>query len=274
MGVALCASVVLPDFPTTTSKMKFSDEETKLAIRRLQSDAQAAAGEEGSHLGHWEAFKCSMHNWKTWLFVVGYMVRYHLPPFILDAQLTPRQAVVGSSTLSYFYPTLVSGLGYESTTAQYMTIPIFGVAFVVTGITGIFADRYSKCRGLILTGWMTVAMLCSIIICAVYDFKARYALLVIMASGLWACNGLSLSYASISFGDMQKETKAVSLAFINAMGNLAQIYGAYLFPSDDEPKYIMGFGVISAMCFTGVVSYFALYYFLRRQEKGRAGRDM
>jgi len=40
---------------------------------------------------------------------------------------------------------------------------------------------------------MGVACLCSIITCAVYDFKARYALLVIMASGLWASNGLSLA---------------------------------------------------------------------------------
>lgn len=148
-----------------------------------------------------------------------------------------------------------------------MTIPIFGVAFVCTAITGFFSDRHSKYRGLILTAWMTVSMVCSIIICAVYNFKARYALLVIMASGLWAANGLSLSYASVSFGDMEKETKAISLAFVNAMGNLAQIYGAYLFPSDDEPKYIMGFGVISAMCFTGVVSYFSLYYIFKRMGK-------
>lgn len=175
-----------------------------------------------------------------------------------------KQAVVGSSTLSYFYPTLVKGLGYEQTAAQYMTIPIFGVAFVSTAITGYFADRHNKYRGLILTGWMAVAMLCSIIICAVYNFKARYALLVIMASGLWASNGLSLSYASVSFADMPNETKAISLAFVNAMGNLAQIYGAYLFPSDDSPKYLMGFGVISGLCFTGVVSYCSLHYIFRR----------
>lgn len=148
-----------------------------------------------------------------------------------------------------------------------MTIPIFGVAFVCTAITGIFADKYAKHRGLILTAWMVVAMLCSIIICAVYNYAARYALLVIMASGLWASNGLSLSYASVSFGNMENETKAISLAFVNAMGNLAQIYGAYLFPSEDEPKYLMGFGVISGMCFTGVASYFSLYYIFRRMEK-------
>lgn len=145
-----------------------------------------------------------------------------------------------------------------------MTVPIFAVAFVITAIVGYFADKNSHLRGLILTVMMSVAMICSIIICAVYNFKARYALLVIMASGLWASNALALSYASVSFGNMSNETKAVALAFVNAMGNLAQIYGAYLFPSSDAPKYLMGFGVISGMCFTGVASYLALHIFLRR----------
>ncbi|OLN97497.1 putative transporter C1683.12-like protein 2, partial [Colletotrichum chlorophyti] len=249
VGSALIAFFVLPDFPATTSRKKFNNKERELAIRRLQNDASRVRTEEEPQLGHWAAFKLSVMNWRTWLFVVGYM------------------AIVGSLTLSYFYPTLVKGLGYESTTAQYMTIPIFAVSFVCTAITGYFADRHTQWRGLILGAWMSIAMLCAIIICVVYDFKARYALLVIMASGLWASNGLALSYASVSFGSMPNETKAISLAFVNAMGNLAQIYGAYLFPSDDAPKYLMGFGVISGMCFTGVASYVSLHVFLRKRSR-------
>ncbi|KAF5576299.1 allantoate permease [Fusarium pseudoanthophilum] len=126
----------------------------------------AVHSEDEEKLGHWQAFKLSMTNWRTWLFVVGYM------------------AIVGSSTLSYFYPTLVKGLGYEATAAQYMTIPIFGVAFVVTAVTGYFADENSKWRGVILCAWVSVVMLCAIIICVVYNFRARYALLVIMAAAL------------------------------------------------------------------------------------------
>jgi hypothetical protein len=63
---------------------------------------------------------------------------------------------------------------------------------------------------------------------------------------------------------MPNETRAISLAFVNAMGNLAQIYGAYLFPSTEAPKYIMGFSVISAMCALGVITYTALHIALRR----------
>lgn len=63
---------------------------------------------------------------------------------------------------------------------------------------------------------------------------------------------------------MSREARAVSLAFVNAMGNLAQIYGAYLFPSQDAPRYIMGFSVVSAMCAFGIGVYGVLYVFERR----------
>lgn len=116
---------------------------------------------------------------------------------------------------------------------------------------------------------MGLAMICSIIVCAVYNFTARYVLLVIMASGLWVSNALALTYSSASFAMMPNEVKGISLAFINAMGNLAQIYGSYLFPDDDSPKYLMGFGVISGLCFTGVASYLALHVFLPRYPNKR-----
>ncbi len=153
--------------------------------------------------------------------------------------------------------------------AQYMTVPIYAAAFVCTVLTGIFADRVPQWRGMILAIWMTIAMICAIVICLVYNFRTRYALLVIMASRLWASNGLALSYASSTFSSMPSGVKAISLALVNAMGNLAQIYGAYLFPSRDSPKYLIRFGVIGGLCFTGNFAYLSLHMLLRRYpQKG------
>jgi MFS family permease len=193
-----------------------------------------------------EAFLAAVTNWRTWLLVAGYMV------------------IVGSSTLSYFYPTLVQGLGYSSGKAQYMVVPIYAVAFVAVAFTGYFMDKIPQYRGLVIALWLTLSMVCGIIVCAVYNFTARYVLLIFMAAGLWASNGLSLSYAASTFGPMQQEVRAVSLALVNAMGNLAQIYGAYIFPSNDAPKYLMGFGVISAMSAFGVAVYALAHVLLRR----------
>ncbi|RSL51508.1 hypothetical protein CEP54_011386 [Fusarium duplospermum] len=117
-----------------------------------------------------------------------------------------EKVIVGSSTLSYFYPTLVHGLGYTSTVqAQYMTVPIYAVAFVCTAVSGYFADKISNYRGLVIAGWLAFSMITSIAVCVVYDFTARYALLVLMAAGLWASNAISLSFASSTFGSMDAE---------------------------------------------------------------------
>lgn len=107
-------------------------------------------------------------------------------------------------------------------------------------------------------------MVTSILVCAIYNFTARYALLVLMAAGLWSSNALSLSFASSTFGSMDAEVRAIALAVMNGLGNLAQIYGAYLFPSDDAPKYLMGFGVISGMLGFGVVVYITMHILVRR----------
>ncbi|KAK5112805.1 hypothetical protein LTR85_011139 [Meristemomyces frigidus] len=243
-GWAIISAFILPDFPANTKRL--TERERELAISRLENDNVHTRTEDTPPLTSLQALGQSVRNWRTWLFVAGYMV------------------IVGSSTLSYFYPTLVEGLGYTSHMAQYMVVPIYAVAFVAVGFTGYFSDKYPRQRGAIIACWLSLSMICSIVICVVYNFTARYVLLVFMAAGLWATNGLSLSYAASTFGAMPQETRAVSLALVNALGNLAQIYGAYLFPSTDAPKYLTGFGVISGMCAFGIVVYAAAHVLLRK----------
>ncbi|WYZ35474.1 hypothetical protein EsH8_X_000121 [Colletotrichum jinshuiense] len=246
VGWAGISSFILLDFPATS--MRLSERERAIAVARLQEDNVTVRGED-EKLGKRQSFMRALRDWRTWGFVFGYMV------------------IVGSSTLSYFYPTLVHGLGFKSTVqAQYMTVPIYAFAFVCTAITGYYGDKIPDHRGLIIAAWLTFSMVTSIIVCVVYNFTARYVLLVLMAAGLWASNAMSLSFASSTFGSMDAEVRAIALALMNALGNLAQIYGAYLFPTDDAPKYLVGFGVISGMLGFGVVVYILMHIMVRRYK--------
>ncbi|KAF1934729.1 MFS general substrate transporter [Clathrospora elynae] len=244
---AMVAYFILLDFPANTKRL--TDRERSIAIARLREGGVQTHVEGEERMGKAKSFRLAIMDWRTIGFILGYMV------------------IVGSSTLSYFYPTLVNGLGYTSTVqAQYMTVPIYAVAFVCTAITTYYADSIANHRGLVIAGWLGFSLITSILVCVVYDFKARYALLVLMAAGLWSSNAVSLSFASATFGSMQPEVRAIALALVNALGNLAQIYGAYLFPADDKPKYLMGFGVISGMLGFGVCVYIVLHVLLRRKE--------
>lgn len=135
---------------------------------------------------------------------------------------------MGSSTLTYFYPTLVKGLFGDASTEKVnlLTVPIYGVAFVCTAITSYFSDKIPTWRGLVVAVWLAFSLVCSIIVCTVYNYTARYVMLVLMAAGLWATNGGTLAYASSAFAGMHPQARGVSLALVNALGNLAQIYGS------------------------------------------------
>ena len=145
-----------------------------------------------------------------------------------------------------------------------MTVPIYSVAFFAVLGTGYLSDKIPAYRGAVIAAWLGLSMVCSIVVCNVYNFTARYVLLVFMASGLSSANALSLAYSSSTFGPMRPETRGVSIAFVNAIANLSQIYGAYLFPQEDAPKFLLGFGVISALSAVGAGIYVAAQVLIRR----------
>ncbi|KAJ5459529.1 uncharacterized protein N7458_001081 [Penicillium daleae] len=252
IGWALVALFILPDFPSTSRRL--SEREKRVAVARLATENVTAITADGEQLSNWGAIKVAVSDRRTWAFVVGYMV------------------IVGSSTLTYFYPTLVKGLFGNASTEKinFLTVPIYGVAFVCTAITAYFSDKIPGWRGLVIACWLTFSLICSIIVCAVYNFTARYVLLVLMAAGLWATNAGTLAFASSAFSGMHPQARGVSLALVNALGNLAQIYGSYLFPDSDHPKYIKGFSVISAMLVVGIVVFSGLHIWFRRNAKSLA----
>ncbi|KAL4808001.1 major facilitator superfamily domain-containing protein [Aspergillus unguis] len=245
--VAIVSVFILPDYPGTSRRL--SEREREVAVARLATENVTAATEDSEHLSSLAACRVARADWRTWAFVIGYMV------------------IVGSSTLIYFYPTLVQGLFGNASTQKVnlLTVPIYAVAFVATGITSYYGDKVPTWRGLIIAVWLAFSMICSVIVCAVYNYTARYVLLVLLAAGLWATNAGTLAYASSAFAGMHPQARGVALAMVNALGNLAQIYGSYLFPEDDSPKYIMGFSVISAMLAVGVITFLFLHLWYRRK---------
>lgn len=55
------------------------------------------------------------------------------------------------------------------------------------------------------------------------------------------------------------------LAIMNGFGNLAQIYGSYLFPSTDAPRYLKGFCAYAAILCVGGGLYLTAYFVFRKK---------
>ena len=145
-----------------------------------------------------------------------------------------------------------------------MTAPLYCVAVAIAVPVCILADRIPSYRGC-LAG---VVLTCGAIFCAlgagIQAYVPRYVFLCFINSAIWTANPLALSFASVSLGPVNPETRAISLAIINGCGNLAQLYGTALFPGSDAPKYLKGFGVYSGLMFVGAMLYLSAFFLFRK----------
>lgn len=83
VGFALISLFILPDFPATSRHL--SERERQVAVARLTAENVTAATEDSEHLSNLGACKVACRDWRTWAFIVGYMVRW-----LLDLNLELR----------------------------------------------------------------------------------------------------------------------------------------------------------------------------------------
>jgi hypothetical protein len=77
------------------------------------------------------------------------------------------------------------------------------------------------------------------------DAIHSYVFICFGGAGIWTATPIFLSWMITMFDGREK--RAVSIALINGFGNLASVYGSFLWPSTDAPMYHIGFGVTTAL---------------------------
>ena len=107
------------DFPDDARFLSEADRQR--VLRRLKEDKQSSAEHEEFKMSY---FWASVKDWKTFAFAVIYMG--------CDGPLY---------AFSLFLPTIVEELGYESTTANLLSVPPYAAAAVLTVAIGWYADR-------------------------------------------------------------------------------------------------------------------------------------
>lgn len=77
------------------------------------------------------------------------------------------------------------------------------------------------------------------------DAAHSYVFICFGGAGIWTATPVFLSWMITMFDGREK--RAVSIALVNGFGNLASVYGSFLWPSTDAPMYHIGFGVTTAL---------------------------
>uniref|UniRef100_L2G0X8 Vitamin H transporter n=1 Tax=Colletotrichum fructicola (strain Nara gc5) TaxID=1213859 RepID=L2G0X8_COLFN len=179
------------------------------------------------------AFVAAVSDPRTWMFLVLFM---------LD---------VGAGTISYFIPTITLTLGYDTVTAQYMTVPIYAVASVCLNIVAWSSDRHVERRWHVAVP-LGVGFACAVVCAAVQTPVVRYVMICFVAAGIWSALPLVLSWTSGTIS-LPAEKRAIVLALVNAFGNFSSVYGSRIWPSKDSPAYHVGFGVTAAFLGAGMI---------------------
>jgi hypothetical protein len=166
-------------------------------------------------------------------------------------------------------PTVIKGLGYSSSNAQLLTIPIYVFAAIIT-LTFAWWSDYAQTRSPFIIAGYSIASIGFIAQLAIPHPRypgVTYGFLFPVAAGLY-CPFISLvSWIANSLAPSSK--RAVGMALLISCGNMGGIMGSNIYLAREVPKYQTGFGVSLAMCLLAIAATFVLRWGYARENAKR-----
>ncbi|KAH7393283.1 major facilitator superfamily domain-containing protein [Cadophora sp. MPI-SDFR-AT-0126] len=246
--VGLIVFVVLPDFPgskTGSAGTWLLTEEQIVAVTRMQRD-RVSGSEEGKLV--WYGLKLACKDWRTWVF----------------NRLTNMQVImlIANHTaygFNYFYPSIVKGFKFKSTTLTLvLTAPPYLMATICAFCVALNSDRVGERASL--------------------SIPVRYFASFFFICGCSSANAGVFSWASNTLSQTP-EKRACAIAIINMLSQLGNIWSPYFFKPSDAPRYVpamvlmMAFAVLSVIC-CGVMKFGLKKQNKKIMEEWRNGKEM
>lgn len=143
--------------------------------------------------------------------------------------------VVPQGSFTFFTPTIVTGLGYTSITAQLLTVPPWLIGFVVAISISYTADRYDA-RGWHVTifsliggaGWLTAGLL------PPDAYKSRYGCLCLAACGAFPCAPSLTNWVTCNSPSFL--TLGLAIAVNNSCAGVGQIIAQWIWKHGEEGR--------------------------------------
>lgn len=94
----------------------------------------------------------------------------------------------------------------------------------------------------------------------------RYAATFLYATGAYSVGSPILGWVSDTLSQTP-EKKAVAYSLVNVTANLAYIYCAYLWPTSDGPRYMIGFSCMIGFAVASIICAWAMRFWLMSINK-------
>ncbi|KAI2085205.1 hypothetical protein LOZ36_004181 [Ophidiomyces ophidiicola] len=246
-AIAFMGFWLLPDTPSTTRWLK--PEERELAHARIERDKMG----EPEKASMMEGLRQACRDKRTWIFCL--MQNLHL----------------SACAFNSFFPTVVKTIGFNTTITLLLTCP----PFIFAGAAGILFG-YSSGRLHERTWHITVGLLIAIvgfiIAACTLNTAGRYIACFIFPIGAYSVNSVIIGWASSTLSQT-REKRAVILAMTNVGGQIGYIYGAYVWPSYDAPRYAIGFGSSAGFALLSIFCAWWMRFLLKRENKRLRATD-
>ncbi|KAI2473780.1 MFS transporter [Annulohypoxylon bovei var. microspora] len=240
--VAVLGFWLLPNTPNDTHWL--DEEERKLILARTERNRISDALGEASAL---DGLKQAFGDKRTWLFC--FMQMFHLSACSFNA----------------FFPTVAKTLGYNTTVTLLLTCPPFVLAGAGSTVVGWSSGRLNE-RTWHITVTLSIAIVGFVIAASTLNTAARYVACFIFPVGAFSANSVIVGWASSTLSQTE-EKRAVVLAITNVFGHIGYIYGAYLWPDTDGPRYGIGFGASAGFALLSICCAWVVRTLLIHENK-------
>ncbi|KIL63620.1 hypothetical protein M378DRAFT_164300 [Amanita muscaria Koide BX008] len=173
-------------------------------------------------------------------------------------------------SFSYFFPTIVSGLGYSGYQAQLHTVPPYVLAVVLTVAVSALSDRV-KLRGPFVLVLLPLTMIGYIIAIESKTNTARYIGSCLIAAGTYASVPCILTAAANNSSGHYK--RATSTAVQTALANASGFIATFIYTPDQMPRYQKGHTIaLACVVFAWFMSAVQVLHCLWENKARREGR--
>jgi cyanate permease len=217
-------SLYLPNFPENS--MWLSEEERRFAQWRLADDAKEF--DNTTTVTIKQGLKLALKDYRLYIFVLlGHV-----------ALLT--------QTFQYFFPSIVNTLGYSNIASLLLTAPVWFVTVIVS-LTVTYTSGKTGDRSIHIMCLLLISCIGNIIVVCSMGTGARFFAMFLMPMGAVSAEQIILAWIANSFPrPMVKRSAAIAIT--NMLGNLANVYGPYIYPATDGPRYLPGGSAVAGLC--------------------------
>ncbi|KAF2211028.1 hypothetical protein CERZMDRAFT_44134 [Cercospora zeae-maydis SCOH1-5] len=239
---------LLPDSPT---KSKWLDaDETKflelshIAYRGVKTSQKSTDPNRKNKI-NWRIIKQVVTDWQL-----------YLQGIVFWSNTVPNYG------LKFTMPSIVSSMGFESTTAQLLTAPPYICGAIAAVTSALVADRLSWRMPFVVGHQSLLVISFSVLFAYAADIQDNiplcYSMVCLACIGLYPIIPGNNSWTINNLAGAEK--RAAGIAFMIMIGNSGGFAGSFIFLEREKPEYPTGFGSSLGFASAGILAALLLEF--------------